>query len=200
MIPTDELEDYPKRTSVRRRLPLVVIGLAALAALSYGILKPAPVDENAGRAAPSFELEFLDGSGTLSDADLRGTPVVLNFWASWCGPCREEMPLFQRKWQAYEDEGITFVGVVLRDTPESARQFVKANGITYPILWDPDQTLGSALGVNLLPETFFIDSNWHLIAGVKQEALDGSGAVRTFGAIDESQLQDRIDELLRGSS
>jgi cytochrome c biogenesis protein CcmG/thiol:disulfide interchange protein DsbE len=196
MIPTDELEDYPKRTSSK---PLVLlIGLVAIAALAYGVLKQAPDAGDAGREVPGFELELLDGSGTLSDSDLRGEPVVLNFWASWCAPCLEEMPLFEAKWRAYKDEGLTFVGVVFEDTRESALDFVQANDITYPILWDPDKTLGSALGVDPLPETFFIDSGWQLVAGVQQE-LQGGG-IRTFGAIDEAQLQDRIDELLEAGS
>ncbi|MEA2452604.1 MAG: cytochrome c biosis protein CcmG, thiol:disulfide interchange protein DsbE [Actinomycetota bacterium] len=200
MIPTDELEDYPKRTSLSRRLPVVVIGLAIVGALAYGTLKPAPIDANAGHAAPSFELELLDGSGTLSDTDLRGGPVVLNFWASWCVPCRDEMPLFEKKWQAYRDQGVTFVGVVVRDTEASARDFIKAHHITYPVVWDPDQTLVEALGVDPLPETFFIDSSWHLISGVQQDMGDGSGATRYFGSIDADQLQERIDALLGGSS
>ena len=199
MIPTDELEDYPKRTSSSYRLPLAIIGLVALAALVFGILKPAPVDENAGLAAPTFELELLDGSGTMSDADLRGQPVILNFWASWCVPCRDEMPLFERKWRAYRDEGVIFIGVVVRDTEASARDFIRANDITYPILWDPDQTLANSLGVDPLPETFFIDATWHLISGVSQESVAGSGLSRTFGVIDEAQLQERIDELLQGT-
>ena len=196
MIPTDELEDYPKRTS---RKPLVfLIGLVVIAALAYGVLKPAPEADDAGREVPSFELELLDGSGTLSDSDLRGSPVVLNFWASWCAPCLEEMPLFEEKWRAYRDEGLVFVGVVVRDTKESALRFLRTNDITYPVLWDPDQTLANAMGVDPLPETFFIDRGWRLISGVAQTA-DGGGT-RTFGAIDEAQLQERIDELLGPSS
>ena len=193
MIPTDELEGYPKRTSLRR-VALPLVGVIAVAGLAYGILKPAPVDDGAGREAPSFELALLSGGGTLSDEDLRGKPVVLNFWASWCVPCREEMPLFESRWRRYQDQ-ITFIGVVVRDTEESARDFVRAHHITYPILWDPDQTLANALGVDPLPETFFIDRSWHLIGGVHQEAIGGPG-VRTFGAIDAAQLQERIEALL----
>jgi cytochrome c biogenesis protein CcmG/thiol:disulfide interchange protein DsbE len=175
-----------------------LIGTIAIAALTFGVLRQAPDDPNVGREVPPFELELLDRSGTLSDSDLRGGPVVLNFWASWCAPCLEEMPLFEEKWRAYEDEGLTFVGVVFEDTRASALDFVQANDITYPIVWDPDKTLGGALGVDPLPETFFIDSGWELVSGVQQEL--GGGGVRTFGAIDEAQLQDRIDALLEASS
>jgi cytochrome c biogenesis protein CcmG/thiol:disulfide interchange protein DsbE len=197
MIPTDELEGYPKRTSLRR-IALPLVGVLAIAALSYGILKPAKTTDGAGNTAPSFELELLSGEGTLSDSDLRGKPVVLNFWASWCYPCREEMPLFEDSSKEYAGR-ITFVGVLVRDTVESARAFVRNHHITYPIVWDPDQTLAHALGVSPLPETFFIDPSWHLIEGVTQESIDGSGGQRTFGAIEEDQLQERIDALLEGA-
>jgi cytochrome c biogenesis protein CcmG, thiol:disulfide interchange protein DsbE len=193
MIPTDELEDYPKRTSVRRFVPLAV-GLLLVGAIAYGVLRPAQTNNRAGERAPDFSLAYLDDSGTLSSDDLVGNPVVLNFWASWCIPCRDEMPLFEKKWREYRDEGITFVGVLIRDTKEDALAFVERNDITYPIVWDPDQQLARALGVSPLPETFFIDSTWNLIPGVSKDLA--GGGVRTFGAIDEAELQDRIDRLL----
>ena len=197
MIPTDELEDYPKRTSSFRRVVIAALVVGAIGLIAYGVLRPAERDSNAGTRAPEFELELLDGSGTLSSEDLRGRPVVLNLWASWCVPCLEEMPLFQREAQAYEE--IAFVGVLIKDTPDSARKFLRDNGITYPILWDPDQELARELGVDFLPETFFIDSSWRFIEGVTKE-LAGSGGTRSFGAINEDELQERIDRLLEGSS
>ena len=98
----------------------------------------------------------------------------------------------------------------MRDSPSSAsssgtrrtapRAFIEDHDITYPIVWDPDQELARALGVDPLPETFFVDATWHLIGGVTEELGDGSGATRAFGAIDEADLQDRIEKLLEGSA
>ena len=197
MIPTDELEDYPKRTSSLRRGVIAALVLVVVGLLAYGVLRPADRESDAGNEAPEFELELLDGSGTLSSDELRGQPVVLNFWASWCVPCLEEMPLFERKAQEYAE--IAFVGVLIKDTPESARKFLRENDITYPIVWDPDQELAGALGVDFLPETFFIDGSWRFIEGVTKD-LAGSRGTRSFGAISEDELQERIDRLLAGSS
>src|SRR5687767_11522411 len=182
MIPTDELEDYPKRTSARRALPYVV-AVAVIGAIAYGIARPA--GSPAGDQIPTFSLGYLDGSGTLSSDDLSGHPIVLNFWASWCGPCREEAPLLESKWREYRDEGVRFIGVVIRDTPDSALSFARRFDLTYPMLFDPDQVLARELGLVGLPQTFFIDAEGQVV-----------GASDVLGAIEAGELDRQIEDML----
>ncbi len=134
---------------------LAVLGLAVLrtgrsasitAALARGARPP----------APAFRLATLEGR-TLDLGELRGRPVVLNFWASWCGPCKEEAPLLERVWKTYRDRGLVVVGVNIQDLEADARRFVRENGITYPNVRDRDGRVNRAYGVTGVPETFFID-------------------------------------------
>ena len=195
MIPTDELEDYPKRTSVRRALPFIA-GVLLLAGISYGILRPAETGLGVGDKAPSFTLERLDGSGSMSSRELEGHPVVLNFWASWCIPCREEAPLFERKWREYREQGIVFLGVVIKDTPEAALRFAKRFDLTYPMLFDTDRVLARKLGLVGLPQTFFIDADGRFIGTAATETIGVAGDTTRLGAIDEDDLERQIQVLL----
>jgi cytochrome c biogenesis protein CcmG/thiol:disulfide interchange protein DsbE len=195
MIPTDELEDYPKRTSVRRALPFIA-GILLIAGISYGLLRPAERGLGVGDKAPAFTLGHLDGSGTMSSRELEGHPVVLNFWASWCLPCREEAPLFERKWREYREQGLLFVGVVIKDTPESALKFAERFDLTYPMLFDPDRVLARKLGLLGLPQTFFIDADGRFIGTVETEQIGVSGDTTRLGAIEEEELDRQIAVLL----
>lgn len=195
MIPTDELEDYPKRTSVQRCLPYA-IGALLIAGIAYGVLRPAGVGLGVGDKAPAFTLGYLDGSGSLSSSELEGHPIVLNFWASWCIPCREEAPLLERKWREYEEEGIVFVGIVIKDTPESALRFAERFDLTYPMLFDPDRVLARQLGLVGLPQTFFIDADGRFIGTVETETRGVSGDTTRLGAIEEADLDRQIEKLL----
>ncbi|HYP22823.1 MAG TPA: TlpA disulfide reductase family protein, partial [Actinomycetota bacterium] len=131
MVPVDELEEYP-RTNRRVRLIAFSIALAmVVAALSTLLLRPGSRD--AADRLPSFSLAHLSGSGSLSSDDLAGSPVVLNFWASWCGPCRNEAPAFQAAWERYESEGVRFVGVNVCDLEPEAKAFVREFGVTYDV-------------------------------------------------------------------
>jgi cytochrome c biogenesis protein CcmG/thiol:disulfide interchange protein DsbE len=182
MVPRDELDEHHNRSMLRGLAPAAVVAIGLIGVLLYGLLRPAP--EEAARADPEFELPLLSGDGTLSDDDLEGQIMVLNFWASWCVPCRKEMPIFERVARAYKSRDVTIVGVAWRDDPTAARAFVRKYGITYPIVRDEDDALGRQLGVNGLPQTFFID---------RTGALRGDPIL---GELTRGELVARIDEMV----
>ena len=107
--------------------------------------------------AKTFSLPPLNGKGKVEFSDFKGKPVVLNFWASWCAPCRREMPFFENTWKEYQDKGVVFIGIDTMDEEGVAKNFVKAFDITYMILHDPSGEVSNAYGVVALPATFFID-------------------------------------------
>ena len=95
----------------------------------------------------------------LRIADLKGKAVVLNFWASWCPPCRWEMPAFESIWQEYEEKGVVFVGVAVSDDKHDAREFSEKVGVTYPLLVGDTTALTRAYMVTGLPTTVLLDRN-----------------------------------------
>lgn len=112
-----------------------------------------------GQAAPAFELPVLDGNGKrVSLASLRGKPVILNFWASWCGPCKLEHPVLDRAAELYGDR-YQFYGVVFEDTEENARGFLRRYGHGIEQLVDERSSVSVDYGVAGVPETYFIDAN-----------------------------------------
>lgn len=134
-------------------------------------------------AAPAFRLPKLDG-GTLDLADLRGRPVILNFWASWCVPCKDEAPLLERAWQTYRARGLVVVGVNIQDFEREARRFVAATGTTFTNVRDGENLTYQAYGVTGVPETFFVDRQGRIVQKFP-------GAVTQW-----SSWQDAIEQLL----
>jgi peroxiredoxin len=188
MVPTHELEGY---SPTRRRVVVWAVAGLTLAGIVYLALKPAGAHE-----MPDFDLPLLDG-GTLSSDELRGSPVVLNFFASWCAPCREEAPLLERTWREYRDEGVHVVGVDIEDTERSVEHFVDEYGLTYPVIRDEDKELARALDVYGLPQTFFIDERWRLLTSAEGPRLaEGRGSVAQLGAIGRAELRKQIERLL----
>jgi len=133
--------------------PLLV--LAAWGALL--LARPAvPLLARVGEPAPAFVLADLDGN-PVSLADLRGRPVIVNFWASWCGPCVEEFPLLKSAVAEHQADRLAVVGIVFRDRSEAARDFMARMGATWPAAMDPGDAIATRYGIIGPPDTFFID-------------------------------------------
>ncbi|MGL6278917.1 MAG: TlpA family protein disulfide reductase [Gaiella sp.] len=124
-------------------------------------------------AAPDFTLERLDGDGgTLTLSELKGKAVVVNFWASWCIPCKDEAPVLQETWKRYRDQGLVVLGVDAQDFREDARRFVKRFGLTYPMVYDGKGSTLGKWGVTGFPETFFVDRDGNLVGERISGAVD----------------------------
>ena len=146
---------------------------------NFATLAPTPTTPSDGtqptanaQLAPDFTVYDLEGN-THKLSDFRGKPVVLNFWASWCGPCKSEMPAFDAAYKQYGQD-IHFVMVNLTDgyqeTLESASGFLASSGYSFPVYYDTDLDAAQVYGVSSVPVTYFLDSNGYLIA-VGQGAL-----------------------------
>ena len=189
MVPPEELEQYPRPRF--RRFFLLPVAIAVAGAGLFAALQPA--DE--AKQAPEFSLPLL-GGGTLTSDELKGQPVVLNVWASWCAPCREEAPAFERLWRKHGSHGVQIIGVNIRDSDAGAQTFVDEFGITYPIVRDADQELAGELDLIGLPQTFFIDRSWNFLASESGEEVSSQGGTTVLGAVSEEDLEAQIQKLL----
>lgn len=191
---TDELSSSSASST---RLRWVVFGVVAsvivgfMGLMVWGLLNKTPVTGKSGinrlqRPAPDFTLPLFDNS-QIQLAELAGQPVVLNFWASWCPPCRDEALSLERIWRQYKDDGVWIVGVDIQDTSEDAKGHISEFDVTYPNGLDVDGTITVDYGVIGLPTTFFVG---------RQGIIER----RWVGAISEDQLAKWIDELVAGRS
>ncbi len=126
-----------------------MMGVGILASLLVWHLTHQTPPPKVGAPAPAFALPRLTGEGDLSLRSFRGKTVVLNFFASWCEPCKREAPDLESVWRHYRSDGLVVLGVDSGDTRGAARDFLSAHGVTYPIVFDPGEKL--ALGVYALP-------------------------------------------------
>ena len=198
--PDDMADTAQPATSGRRRISarriaafvLVVVGIGALTALlAFGLANRSPVTGRSGvtridKPAPTISMT-LYGGGVLSPADYADKPVVVNFWASWCGPCRQEAPIFERLSQEYGERGVQFIGVNIQDAEADAEAYLREYDITYPNGKDDNGSISIDYGVIGIPVTFFINKD-----GVVQR--------RWAGVMRETQLRQWIDELVLGTA
>ena len=159
-----------------------VAGLLALLVWKLAHQRHAPP---VGSPAPAFMLPRLEGPGSVSLASLRGHPVVLNFWASWCTPCKAEARVLERGWQRYRSRGVKFVGVDYHDLGSDARTFVSAHGPTFPMLDDGPGTVTGAYGISQVPETYVVDSSGKIVAHLAGPISGGDFAARFRAALED---------------
>ncbi len=156
-----------------------LIGVAALLALliwkvAFGRTTGAADELAEGKLvhAPAFTLDRLDRDGQLAVADLKGKAVVVNFWASWCIPCRDEAPVLQKTYERYRDRGLVVLGVDVNDFRQDARRFMKRYGLSYPVVYDGKGSTVGKWGVRGFPETFFVDRTGKLVGERIEGAVD----------------------------
>ena len=174
---------------MKKLLILMLVFALLLAGCAAGIAEPteAPATEPAATEeakimAPDFTVYDADGN-EVKLSDYLGKPVVLNFWASWCGPCKREMPDFDEKYQAL-GENVQFLMINLTDgnteTVEGASAFIASQGYTFPVFYDTSSMAAAMYGISAIPATFFINA-------------EGNAIAQATGAIDGETLQQGID-------
>jgi DsbE subfamily thiol:disulfide oxidoreductase len=175
--------------SVLAVLAIIVVGLLELQNRgTEGISGLSVADRQAAAQvedspAPSFSMETLDGS-TVSLDEMRGDIVVINFWATWCLPCRQEAPAFRRLSEEYESKGVRFLGINERDDRASAQTFVREFRLDYPSVFDPSGSLAFDFELYAMPTTFVVDP-------------DGVIRYRFVGYLTETDLRGAIEDLLQ---
>jgi thiol-disulfide isomerase/thioredoxin len=117
---------------------------------------------------PDFQLQDLNDN-TISFSDFSGQPIMLNFWATWCGPCRHEMPFIQQVFENWQGKDLVILTINLGESKEKVSEFMRSNALTFPVLLDTNTNTADKYNVTAIPTTFFIDAN-----GVIQERRIGS--------------------------
>ena len=170
--------------SVRAFVAFLAV-LAVVGLLGFGLLSKGEVTIAVGEPVPDRELPVLDGDGQSSIADYRGRWVLVNLWASWCDPCRQEAPELERFWRRFREQGVTVLGIDVQDNSEDALAFVREHRLTYPQLRSVGDERGDAFGSTGVPENFLVDPRGRL-------------ALIWRGPVDERFLEERVVPIVEG--
>ena len=162
---------------------LAVLALVGL--LGFGLLSKGEAKIAVGDPVPDRELPLLGGAGSGSIADYRGRWTLVNLWASWCDPCREEAPELERFWRHYRERGVTVLGIDVQDNSGDALAFVREFELTYPQLRSVGDERSAAFGSTGVPENFLVDPRGRL-------------AVIWRGPVDERFLAERVVPVIEG--
>jgi cytochrome c biogenesis protein CcmG/thiol:disulfide interchange protein DsbE len=161
--------------------------LAVVGLLGFGLLSKGGANVEVGEPAPDDSLPHLGGNGTGSVADYRGDWVLINFWASWCVPCRDESPALEAFYRQHRAQDFTVLGIDTRDLTDDGRAFVAKYGITYPQLRDGDGDRAHDFGTSGVPESFLVNPQGRLVL------------IRR-GPVDRSYLDQFVAPLIKGKS
>ncbi len=162
---------------------LVVVALVGMLFLGLAKKGTAKIVALEGKTAPDFTLQLYDG-GSLTLSELKGRPVMVHFWASWCSSCREEAPDLEKVWREYKDRGVVFIGVDVQDKESDARAFLTEFDVTYPNGPDTSNRISVSYGLTGVPEATFVNR-------------DGMAVHNHIGPMTPTQMRSYVDDILR---
>jgi cytochrome c biogenesis protein CcmG/thiol:disulfide interchange protein DsbE len=163
---------------------MAVLGVVAvIGLLGFGLVANEAESLELGDATPDKPLPRLGAEGELEIADFRGEWVFVNFWASWCPPCRTEAPAIEAFWRKHRDEGFTVLGINSRDLSDDGLAFAREFGLTYPLVRDGDGERSDAFGMVGFPESFLVDP-------------EGNLALIRRGPVDEAYLDEYVRPII----
>lgn len=160
---------------------LAIAAVGVLAGLLLWKLTHQPAPPRVGQRAPAFSLERLNGAGTVSLSSFRGKTVVVNFFASWCSPCKREAPALEKVWRDYRSQGVVVLGIDIHDQASDARRFLSAHGVTYPTLGGASDAMIASYGIGNLPATYVLNRQGRIVGG------------EILGAVSDQPFADEFD-------
>ena len=161
--------------------------LAVLALLAFGLLSQSEASLEIGDPVPDTDLPRLGEEGTGRIDEFRGNWVFINFWASWCEPCRQESPALERYWIEHRDDDFVMLGIDSRDLTDDALAFIEDFELTYPMLRDGDGKRSEAFGMRGFPESFLVDP-------------DGNLALLRPGPVDDEYMEANVTPIISGAA
>jgi cytochrome c biogenesis protein CcmG/thiol:disulfide interchange protein DsbE len=187
-------DDVPARVQQKlspMAVALILVAVAVLAVIGYALHERNKGDLNSG-PAPAFSVTIWNfdqlamAGQPVSLSSLKGKTIVLNFWASWCIPCQQEAPMFERVWNDYKDQGVVFLGVDAKDPDKDVLAYIQEYGLTYPHALDQGGRMSKAYRTTGFPETFIIDGNGQIIE-------------HFISSPSEADLRGRIEQAMSGA-
>lgn len=175
---------YQNRFFLPKRMLFILAMAAIIGSLAVqGCIPPAPPPMEVGHPAPDFTLTDLEGN-TVTLSDFRGKVVFINFWASWCPPCRAEMPEIEAVYQEYKDKGVVFISVNIQEDESIVREFVQKGGYSWTFVIDTTGEVTKNYRVVTIPANFFLDKEG-IIRAVK------------IGAVTKREIESRLAEAMK---
>ena len=145
---------------MNRILKVILVIIFVLGSLTTACQSSGGSGETPQGTKPAPQFQFTNNSGQLiSLSDLQGKPVLINFWASWCSPCRQEMPYIQQIYNEWQEKGLVLLAINIGESASQAAEFMRSQGLSFPVLLDPEGEIAGQYGVRAIPTSFFIDKD-----------------------------------------